>query len=259
MKKRPKIFTILSIIFLLYTPLTLLVATLKLDLPINWMLQTFKLTFKTPYIFYYWIIPTLISVSLIKMRKFSYPIFMISQFMALVLPLTSKNLFIPELLNESSVTIYFLQTIAFFNIALFTKKDHIAFFLNHSLRPWEWAKRVKANIPFSIKTKDSKHVIDATTVNISSSGLLFFCNEDDSQFSNGQKLLINLSFADCEISLPIRIIRNVQKDGIQHYGAKFNHRGIWQYYQLKRLISQIPQNVKSFPLKEKKHFQKKAA
>lgn len=242
MKKRPLLFTLLSISFMLYTPLTLLVAMLKLDLPLHWTLETLKLTFKSPYILYYWLIPSMICLSLIKMRKYSYPIFMTSQLLALVLPITSKKLFIPELLNESSITIYFLQFVAFTNIALFIKKDFVALFLNHSLRPWEWAKRIKTEIPFSIKSKESKHIIDAYTLNISTSGILFYGVNPSIKFQPEQKLLINLSYNDCEISLPIKVIRIIQKDGLSCYGAKFNHRGIWQFYQLKRLVAHVSQS-----------------
>lgn len=260
MKKRPLLFTLLSISFMLYTPLTLIVAMLKLDLPLFWTIETFKLTFKSPYIFYYWLIPALICVSLIKMRKFSYPIFMVSQLLALILPMTSKKLFIPELLNESSITIYFLQFIAFINIALFIKKDFIALFLNHSLRPWEWAKRIKAQIPFSIKTKDTKHIIDAYTINISTSGILFSLSDKTIKFSNDQKVLINLSYNDCEISLPMKIIRMIEKDGQICFGAKFNHRGIWQFYQLKRLVTLLAQaKIYNINPSKNEYIYKKAA
>lgn len=242
MTKRPVLFTTLSLAFFCYTPLTILYSMAKIDLPITWAWATLKMSFNSPYIYYYWLIPSLISLSLIKMRKYSFPIFILGQFLALALPFISKKLFIPELLAESALTVYALQAFAFFNLAYFSKKGHFNFFFNHATRPWEWATRIKTQIPISLKTRKTNQVIDAVTYNISTSGLLFAPINNRLTFDISEKVLVNISFADNEISLPVKVVRFATKDGYTCYGAKFNHRGIWQYFQLKKLISQLPKH-----------------
>ncbi|EQC44194.1 PilZ domain-containing protein [Bacteriovorax sp. Seq25_V] len=237
MTKRPISFTLLSIFYAAMTVMAITYVTLTKDLPINWSFAVFLTSLKPPYIIYHWLLPLCITMSIIKMRKYSYYAFMVAQVLMLAIPFMAKNLIIPELSQETTFITYLLQLCSFLSIAYFTQKSIRNLYFDSSKRTWDWATRHHVSLPFSLKVRHSQMIIDCQTIDMSTSGLLFTISGNHGDLEKQTKITANLSLGENEISIPIQIVRTINKDGQTLYGAQFHHRHLWQFVQIRNLLN----------------------
>ncbi len=254
MNKRPIAFTILSLFYASMTLLAIAHVTLSKELPSMWATQTLLTSLKTPYIFFHWILPVCVTLSILKMRKYSYYAFMVSQILLLVIPLSASQFIIPELFKETKFIIYALQFICVTSIVYFTQKSIRNLYFDSSKRTWDWAKRHQIAIPFSLKVRHSQKIIDCLTIDMSTSGLLFSISGNHGDLEKQGRVTANLSLGENEISIPINIVRVINKDGYTFYGAKFSHQNLWQFVQIKNLLN----DAKSIKYRESTNDKKAA-
>lgn len=240
MKARPKIFSLLAMFFCMIPFISSAILYWKLDLTSSQFKDMADLTLEAPYVYTLWLLPILAGISLFSIRSWSYVTLMFSQFALFLGPIILKD-YAPNIIRaEAASLIYITQFVSLISIIYFLKTKNRKTFFDPTIRWWERSERYHLPLPLSLKSQHLPTVLDATVLNISTSGIFFINNSTRThEFQNGEKFLANISFQDIELSIPLTVVRKGLFENYPGWGANFDKRGFWSKLYILKLIKEI--------------------
>lgn len=236
MKKRPLLLTLLCIILFL-EPLTKILY-LKLATGFNFTLVIANIMQidSAKNFFDFWLAFPIAGLALVKIRKWSYTLFMGMQLYSLINILTYEKHTWPYVSESPMFT---SVAIVLFNILLivyFLLPDTRRPFFDKKARWWEPKTRYRTNIPCVINF-ESKNAIPLCAIhNISQSGAFIVTPSSLLQYN---EITLDFKVLGDHFCFNAEVIGNHITDGVEGFGIQFKVKNISDYLKMRKLITHL--------------------
>lgn len=234
MKNRPLIFNILCVIMLL-EPL-LKIITFKLSTGFAWdvVFNNIMQLEGAKNFFEFWLLFPLGAVALIKIRKWSYALFIAVQLYSLITILLYRSYTWPYLSKTPLLSTIIVLGLNISLIIYFLLPDIRRPFFDKKERWWEPKTRFKCQIAAVVNFGEAHPIYNCTIHNISQTGLFL---SGPAELMQKNLITIDFKLLDENFSLQAEIISRHKTDEIDGHGVKFKYRGIRDYLAVRKVVT----------------------
>jgi hypothetical protein len=234
MKHKPLIFKILSFLFIIEPLIKVLYfrATTEFDFALIFENLGSRTSFKE--IFDFWLVFPLAGISLFKIRKWSYFVFLLILLYIIVSFLTYEKYTWPYYSDSPLLYHYLVVVLALGIFSLFLIPQIREPFFNRKVRWWEAGIRYRAQIP--LKVISPKMTFDSKTINISESGTFI---QNSNYLEPGDVVTLQLEAHGISIAVPAMVINRhtIEKD--TGLGLHFRPKSLGQKFRIYKLVQRI--------------------
>ena len=232
MKRRPFLFTFISLLFLL-EPLVKMVYTTKIlgfQLDSLWSIPYGGLAY-----FKFWFLGPCIALTIYLSKSWTWPLMVALNAVMITLPhLYDFQYELPWILTSllSTSTLFY-----------FSQRSIREYFFHQKLRFWERKARYHLRLISSYSDINKQTLLKTCEViNLSESGAFIKTSE---HLEIGKQLMLNLTFEDQYLKVPIEIIHSHTFRGNKGYGVRFLFKNSWHKMKVIRLLKRIIEGQKS--------------
>ncbi|MCK5883239.1 MAG: PilZ domain-containing protein [Bacteriovoracaceae bacterium] len=236
MKQRPLLLTILCIVLFLEPLSKILYLKLSTGFDISLVFENVFQISRPKDFFDFWIAFPLAGLALIKIRSWSYTLFMAMQVYSLVAILTYEKHTWPYVSSSPMFTSIAIVIFNLFLIMYFLLPDVRRPFFDKKARWWEPKTRYRTNIPCVIDFSSTSAIPICTIHNISQTGAFLFTSQP---ILNESEITVDFKVLDEHFFFKAEVVGNHIIDGVEGFGIKFKINGINDYLKLRKLITHI--------------------
>ncbi len=190
-------------------------------------------------IFDFWLVFPIAGIALIKLRKWSYFIFLSMMLYTIFSLLTYEQYTWPYNSATPFSYHYFIVVISIISLILFLFPSIREPFFNQRLRWWESKTRYKTNI--NCKIISSKGSFDSKILNLSQSGVFL---KDAYNFRSGEEVYIEFIHEGEKFLLPVKILSKHSFLNDVGWGGQFGQQSLLQKWQMLKLIFTFDKGLK---------------
>lgn len=240
MKNKPILFQILCLLMFMEPLFKIL--SFKLSTGFAWqtIIENILQMEGLKNIFEFWILFPLGGLALIRIRKWSYLLFIAVQLYSLITILTYKSYQWPYISERPLISTIFVLILNLGLIFYFLLPDIRRPFFDKKERWWEPKTRYSCTIPCAINFGSDKAIFNCHIHNISQTGM-FLSGPIELMLQN--KISIDFKILDEYFSFKGEVVSRHSVDGIDGHGVKINLRGIKDYFAIRKLITHLKLNA----------------
>jgi hypothetical protein len=245
MKNKPLIFIILGIIHLIEPLFKLIYFKATTRFPMTTILENVTQMSGAREVFEFWFLFPIGGLALLGIKKWSYPVFVSVQAYSIFTHLSYESYTWPYVSSTPQWPSLVILSCNITMIIYFLLPEIRKPFFDKDMRWWEHRERYTLRVPCSFSSYQNNSLQDAEILNISLSGA--FVSIDNNLFKQGDRLTINLTFIDENISLRARVVSIHSFDSAKGVGVMFEYETIWEQLEMSKVIKKISKA-------SKKHF-----
>jgi hypothetical protein len=241
MKKKPLIFTILSILFLIEPAIKVLYfkASTQFDFLVIFANIKARNTFME--VVDFWLIFPIAGILITRLRKWTYFAFLA------VLSYINYNIFTYEKYTwpyNSDSPFMYNYVIAMMSVivtAYFLMPKVREPFFNRNVRWWE--NKARYNVQIACKLQSNSLTFPGQILNISQSGAFI---EDSKYMKVGDSLQLDFNFLGQTITIPVQVMNKHSVGTVTGYGVKFNFVSFRQSIVVTKVIKVLKKSQTEF-------------
>lgn len=230
MKTKPIFFKIICCLFLIEPLVKLAYFKITTDFSLTLILSNSLARNSFIDIFSFWLAFPLAGLCLIKLRNWTYFIFLYLLIFNSYVILTYERYTWPYNSDAPFLYNYMLSVVAIIIMATFLLPVIREPFFNDKLRWWETRKRFKLQIPGSIF--DDIESSDVWIENMSYTGVLL---KTTSKLEIGEEVILSWKYEGFTLSMPVKIVRQHDSEGVT-FGGHFHDLSFQAKIELYRFI-----------------------
>lgn len=235
MKSKPLLFQLLCILFLIEPIIKIVYLRFSTEFSLGLILNNILQRDAFLEIFAFWLAFPLAGLCLIKLRKWTYFIFLALLVYNTYVLLSYERYTWPYNSEAPFLYNYFLIFLSVLIMAFFLLPVIREPFFNARIRWWESRQRFHVLIPAKMRREGAQE-IEIEITNISYSGALI---KDTPELKLNEEVIIGWNFMGHELELPSTITRTHQGVGWKGYGVQFRPRGLKEKIALHMFIYAI--------------------
>lgn len=240
MKQKPLIFQILCILMLIEPLLKILSFKLSTGFAWNTVIENILQMEGIKNIFEFWFLFPLGALALLRIRKWSYLLFIGVQAYSLITILTYKSYTWPYVSQRPLLSTIIVLILNIGLIIYFMLPDIRRPFFDKKARWWEPKTRYKCHINSAINFGTDHAIYNCLIHNISQTG--FFIS-GPVELMNENEISIDFKILDEYFSFIGTVISRHDIDGVEGHGIKLKLRGIRDYFAIRKIITHLKLNA----------------
>lgn len=240
MRNRPIIFNIIFVLMIIEPLLKIL--SFKLTTGFDWVtvLDNISKLEGAKNFFEFWLLFPLGAIALIKIRKWSYALFIGVQLYSVITLLTYKSYNWPYLAKTPLLSTIIVLGLNIGLILYFLLPDTRRPFFDKKERWWEPKTRFKCYLIAVINFGKSSPIFNCTIHNISQTGMFI---SGPSELMRESIITIDFKLLDESFSFEGEIVSRHETDHVDGHGVKIKLRGIKDYLAIRKVITHFELNA----------------